>query len=77
MLLTDPHPPTTQMLMQFQAPKETQVERCRRILAGNPKVKRASKLFDYEKATQKHQESVLTRGRLDSQVSTPSALGSG
>ena len=32
--------------------KETQVERCRRVLAGVPKVKRGSDLlFDYEKAS--------------------------
>ncbi len=44
---------TTQQKLLFERPKETQQQRCQRVLAGAPKGKaqRASRLFDYREAS--------------------------
>jgi len=65
--------------LQFESTKEQdRLDRVERLLGGKlrGKVRQASELaFNYDRATQKHQESVLPRRRLDSHADAPRPLG--
>jgi len=52
-----------QQRLPFELAKESQAERCQRVLAGIPKVQRASSmLFDYESATKLASRQEATEG---------------